>query len=647
MSAIGGVLMFDGGPVDPSVLAALGTRLERLGPDGGREVIDGSIGMSYRAFHTNAESRREHQPHCWGHQMMLCWDGRLDNRDELKAFLRDDLRGEDTDAAIVMAAYRRWGQLSIGKLVGDFALAIWDKRDHAVWLARDLAGTRTLYYHVDSERAVWSTDLGALLDAGGAAIEINDEYVAGRLTGGCEPDLTPYVGFRAVKPAHALRIDQDGLLSEHRFWSIDPHEEIRYTTDAEYEEHFRAVFREAVRVRLRSDSAVFSELSGGLDSSSIVCMADDILKAGDAAAPGLETISYILNGASTSNEEPWIAHIDTQRGTAGHRIRETEYPYLTALPDTTGISLPNFVLCSSAYPRALRATMHDRGARVLLCGTGGDELLYSPRDPSPELADLAASKRVRELHARLQVWSRLMNRPYVQVLWNDAVVPNLPWVVQAWLKSDVIRLHPDWFDERFVTRMHFRERIMARAAGAGTFPTPATGILAFMLRCAFQVVGAGMHQELGGCENAYPFLDRRLVEYAFAIPFQQKLRPGENRSVMRRALKGLVPHAILDRKDKGKPTELVYRAYAREAGTIRHLLSDARIFAREYVDRTKFTAAFDRAVAGHEQFHAAISIPLTLELWLRAVEHRIPPKSVVTAGERAAPAVGIPHQATL
>ncbi|MGH9204873.1 MAG: lasso peptide isopeptide bond-forming cyclase, partial [Vicinamibacterales bacterium] len=199
MSAIGGVLMF-GGRVDPEQLRDLGARLERLGPDGGREVVSDHIGMVYRAFHTNAESCREHQPYCWGHQAILCWDGRLDNRDELLEQLRDELRGEDTDAAIVMAAYRRWRRHGIGKLVGDFALAIWDRHDQAVWLARDPVGTRTLYYHVDAERVIWSTDLGALLDVGGVAIDVSDEFVASHLTDERAPGLTPYVGVHAVKP---------------------------------------------------------------------------------------------------------------------------------------------------------------------------------------------------------------------------------------------------------------------------------------------------------------------------------------------------------------------------------------------------------------------------------------------------------------
>jgi asparagine synthase (glutamine-hydrolysing) len=646
MSAIGGILMFDGGPVDPSRLTALGVGLEWLGPDGGREVIAGSIGMSYRAFHTNAESRREHQPHCWGHQMMLCWDGRLDNRDELLTLLRDDLRGEDTDAAIVMAAYRRWGDLSLGKLLGDFALAVWDKRHHSVWLARDAVGTRPLYFQVDAERLLWATDLGALLEVGDLRIEVDDEYVAGRLTRGQEVGLTPYVGVHEVKPGHAMRVGCDGLVSERRFWSLDLNREIRYSMDAEYEEHFRALFRESVRARLRSDVPVFAELSGGLDSSAIVCVADTLVKSRAAEAPALETVSYVFEDAPTADEQRWIAHVDEWRGTSGYRIRAAEHPYFRPLRDSSHTVLPTRTLCSSAYAVAMHAAMQEHGARRLLTGIGGDELLHSFQNPAPDLADLVASGQLSALHTRLQIWSRAVKRPYLRLLWNDALLPNLPLPIQARWRSDRMMATPDWLDQRFVSRMRLRERAVQFAEFERS-RTPSANIQARNFYQAVRGLALDGSQEIGARETAYPYLDRRLVEYLQAIPFEQKIRPGQNRSIMRRALRGMVPEPILARRDKGKPTELVVRALVRESEAYRRLLLDARIIARGYVDGQKFRAAFERFVTGHEVYSGLLTLLLTIEVWLRAVESRHTPNdSTVAAGVRAAGAVAIPHPAT-
>jgi asparagine synthase (glutamine-hydrolysing) len=642
MSAIGGVFMFGGDPVDLSLLAALGTRLERLGPDGGREVVSGSVGMSYRAFHINAESRSEHQPHCWGHQAILCWDGRLDNRDELLASLRDDLRGEDTDAAIVMAAYRRWGDRSFGKLLGDFALAIWDKRDHAIWLARDLVGTRTLYYHVDAQRVLWSSDLAALIDTAGMSLEIADEYVASLLAMGAEPGLTPFVGIRPVRPAHVVRIAEDGLVSEHRFWSLDPSKEIRYSSDTEYEDHFRSIFRAAVRDRLRSDRPVFAELSGGLDSSSIVCMAHDIVGARDAHAPSLETVSYVFDDAPTADEKKWIAHVDEWRGFTGHLVYGNTRQYLQPLHETLSGVLPTLAVISPAYPVAVRTIMRQHGGRVLLSGCGGDELLHSVNKPAPELADLAASRNIHRLHARLKVWSRVVRRPYFTLLWNEAICPNLPATLQARLKTGAVAQIPDWLDTGFVTRMRLRERMLEASSTVTACQTPSARIQILGFESALRAVASGTFQEPGGCDYSFPYLDRRLVEFLQAIPFDQKMRPGESRSIMRRALRPILPEAIVRRRGKGNPTEVSFKAMAHEADTFRRMLSDGRVFARGYADPDKFRAAFERAIAGRERHSGRLKMTLVLERWLRAMEHRVAAHATIDTDGMRAPVVTMP-----
>src|SRR4029077_376508 len=139
----------------------------------------------------------------------------------------------------------------------------------------------------------------------GVELEINDEYIADLLTRLPEPSQTPYKNVHAVPPGHAVTVS-NGQLRIRRFWGLDPNREIRYKTDPEYEEHFGHLFREAVRCRLRVDGPVWAELSGGLDSSSIVCMADQIIKSGETQASGLETVSFVYDEASKSDERKYI-----------------------------------------------------------------------------------------------------------------------------------------------------------------------------------------------------------------------------------------------------------------------------------------------------------------------------------------------------
>src|SRR5688500_778502 len=156
MSAIGGIYNWDKAPIDRTALVELGHGLSSRGPDGGGEFITESIGLVYRACHSNRESRLESQPLEAPTGHVLCWDGRLDNRDELIRSLRREIYGEQTDAAIVSAAYEKWGTDFLTRIIGDFALSLWDGRSQTLILARDVIGARDLYYQLSRGRIIWS-----------------------------------------------------------------------------------------------------------------------------------------------------------------------------------------------------------------------------------------------------------------------------------------------------------------------------------------------------------------------------------------------------------------------------------------------------------------------------------------------------------
>jgi asparagine synthase (glutamine-hydrolysing) len=176
MSALAGIYNFTGIPADQKLISALGAALDPWGPDGGREACVGSVGMAYRAFHTSCESRMEIQPALSLSGHLLTWDGRLDNREEIISHLRDRLTEDRTDVALVMAAYQKWGAGFLERLIGDFALALWDSITQTLCLARDPFGTRTLYYHTNTERVFWSSTLDPILNLAGVRMEIDEEW---------------------------------------------------------------------------------------------------------------------------------------------------------------------------------------------------------------------------------------------------------------------------------------------------------------------------------------------------------------------------------------------------------------------------------------------------------------------------------------
>jgi len=283
---------FDGKPVDRSYLEKANAIISPYGPDGGGSSYSkGNISILYHAFHTTKESRREAQPHVLASRAVITWDGRLDNRAELIRRLTNVLTVHSTDVAIVAAAYEQWGTDCFAMLVGDWALSIWNPTHRSLILAKDPIGTRHLYYSLDKDQVTWSTILDPLVLFAGKTFALCEEYIAGWFTFFPAAHLTPYVGIHSVPPSSSV-LFRPGKHTVRKYWNFNPDKQIRYRTDVEYEEHFRAVFAEAVRCRLRSDSPILAELSGGMDSSSIVCMADTILARGAAETPRLDTVSY-------------------------------------------------------------------------------------------------------------------------------------------------------------------------------------------------------------------------------------------------------------------------------------------------------------------------------------------------------------------
>jgi len=641
MSALGGILNFGVNPpaVDERLMAELGGGLDSRGPDGGREVCFDHIGMSYRAFHTTPESRLEVQPLVTSDGHILAWNGRLDNREELLRRLRDHLYGDPaniTDVEIVMAAYLKWSKDCFVRLIGDFCLALWDARLKVLHLVRDVIGTRTLNFQTSSSRVIWSTELPALLAVSGISREINEEYLAGFLTSRPETGLTPYKNIYAVKPGYVVTISHIGRLEESRYWGLDPNKEIRYKADKEFEEHFLHELANSVKCRLRSDRPVFAELSGGLDSSSIVCMADQIMKSGEAQTPKLETVSFVYDEASRCDERKYIRCVEEKRGQTGYHLREDDFRVLAPLASKHFItSIPNPLNAFAEYHTALRELMREKGARVLLTGNGGDQLLNSTADPSPELGDLLVQCKFRLLHNRLQAWGKALKKPYLGILWQNAVMPTLPRKLQSICKTDSKFKLLELFNHEFTQRVSLRDRMLGQSDVFGfRYPSQRDQSTAFLSIVRF--VSAGYRQEQENIEISFPYLHRPLVEFLQAIPFEQRLRPGETRSIMRRAARDLLPTEVAKRKGKANPAEALLRGVSREYPRLRLILADARVCALGYVDSDALLRALDRAKYAADSSSLAITGVISLEFWLRALERQS------FAAKRSAAVVGPP-----
>jgi len=542
MSAQFGMLRFDGAPIDCEQWENTRTLLASYGPDGESVYQSDGLGLIVRAFSTTAESGAEEQPLVSPSGRVYVWDGRLDNRIELMNRLAG-LSTLASDAAIVASAFEQFGHKVLPLLIGDWSLSIWDPRDRTVLLATDCIGVRPLYYAITATQVTWCTVLEPLVRITPGTIQLCEEYIAGWISSSPEAGLTPYANIRSV-PASSWVTLRAGKTESGFHWSFDPTKLVRYQRDDEYEEHFRVLFRQSVRRRLRSFAPVLAELSGGMDSSSIVCVADDILDSGEALCPRLDTVSYFDDSEPNWNERPFAALVEKRRGHVGHHL-DLAVRHGNAIRNMTRSPLaPGEVRWEDPITRSFRDRMVSQNNLVLLSGFGGDEVMGGVPTPLPELADLLVTGQLVRFLFRLQAWA-VVRRVTV---WKLAVQVGMSFLPTA--SSTLSKTAPEWLDRAFAIRNHkaFGEhetRFRLIGSGLPSFQAylGAISLLRRHLGCTPPPV-APIH------EVRYPYLDRDLLEFLLAIPQSQRLRPGQRRSLHRRALAGIVPDEIVFRKRK-------------------------------------------------------------------------------------------------
>lgn len=583
--------------------------LAPYGPDGAGRYSDQSVDIIYRSFHTTRESRREQQPHRLLCGAMLIWDGRLDNREELQREIPGHLPLESSDVEIVAAAYDQWSTNCFARLVGDWALSLWDPQERALILAKDFLGARHLYYARDGEQLVWSTILDPLVLLAGKSFELEEEYIAGWLAHFPAAHLTPYHGIHAVPPSTFLRItpEKEATL---RYWDFDARKRIRYARDEEYEEHFRAVFRESVRRRLRSDAPVLAELSGGMDSSSIVCMADQVIACREAPTPRLETISYYDDSEPNWNERPYFALIENKRGHEGLHI-DVSRELVEIEPERSGVAATPLNSISSNTSKQVAQFLSAQGGRVLLSGIGGDEFTGGRPSPFGELADLLAEARLKAFAARLKAWAIASKKPWLHLL-SSVLREFFPGRFSE--QSSSMR-PPEWIEPK-CARAHrialsgYSQRL--RVLGLRpSFQAAMSAVNAIRRQFGISALSTAVL-----CELRYPFLDRDLLQFLLAIPPDQLVRPGQRRWLLRRALSEVVPPEILNRRRKAfiarQPLIAVAKASSHGFGQI----SSMALVQRGVLNPGAFLRTLEAVRSGKQSSVIPLNRALLLEKWI-------------------------------
>jgi asparagine synthase (glutamine-hydrolysing) len=620
LNPFAGILDFRGRTADESDCSVLtGTMgLDEVGQC--TCVRDECIAIAYLSVHRSPELSLEHQPLRSSDGHLIAFDGRLDNRGELLRGIGQSPYANYPDAHVVLSVYDHFAQDSFSKLIGDFAFALWDARRKELFLVRDPFGTRILYYQPMNDAIRWSTKLNHLLTLAPNPPEVNDEYLYDFFLG--QPCLaeTPYKGIFAVQPGSCLVVKNTGIRN-NRYWRPDPNHRIRYKSDRDYEEHFRHIFEQSVRNRLQVNGVVCAELSGGLDSSSIVCVADELIKKGEVPARRLVTISCRYDESKSADEYEFIDSVEEKIGRRGAYVWESELRMFSQLPTHPLGALPNIMAIFGRRHELIANAMKACDAKVLLRGTGGDHLMLSQVRYPPDLADCLARGDLFGLHRTILTWAQVLPFAYAEYVLRGALAPLIPrWVNRVTGHSLDSASHSNvhLFTAGFSRRMRGRKHLQEPLDDFGFTRPPSSRLCAFLVSDLIRLVSTGAFQQ-EPYELSMPFVDRPLIEFCLAIPIQQKVRHGVTRSLQRRALGSLLPPLVAARTTKGNFVEATARAWAREVPGLMRSLQRMQVCSRDYIDSQRFFVALSRTLHGYALDIDNLSRVLLVEFWLRRI----------------------------
>ncbi|MDE1161201.1 MAG: asparagine synthase-related protein [Acidobacteriaceae bacterium] len=615
MSLIYGILEAEGGTANRTRLTELGNASRATHHDAHFFGLGGRIGMGHELRRTHQRSWLINAVFSDAQHNLVAFEGRLDNHAELSEWL--GLIDEDvSDAEIVAATYRRLGEECFSKLTGDWALALWSYATQTLYLARDHAGIRPLYFWEDHGTLLWSSCIPSgpdIQSTNRICLNFARAYLAGTRLG----NHTPYKNIKAVPPGHYLRVGR-GRHSFATHWRPLAEQALALGSEAAYEERFLSLLTQAVRRRTVSSSyPIAAELSGGMDSSSIVCIADRITALYPKQAPPVKTISYFDDAEPNWDERPYVRVVENERKIEGiHVAVAMDAEKFEACPkDFATPTWPGTTFAAFQQRQQIERALREAGIRCVLSGIGGDELLGGVPYETPELADYLANGQFSTLFSQSVQWCLHGRRPMLFSLQETIrfVVKTYSgsggstYAVPPWLvgHSPGATQAKQWVTPSLSQRICTRPSAIANC---------------FTWQTVVETVGTNAGRSSQEFDYAYPYLDKDLVTFLLSLPREQLVRPGRRRSLMRRALKEIVPVEILERRRKAYAIRGPLRSLQDSADTLRELFARPLLEELGLIDRKTLLSCMEEVISGRNTiWWPSLTRTAMYEIWLQSL----------------------------
>ena len=611
MCGIAGIIAPDANEATIATMLAL---MEHRGPDDEGWHLDDGVALGNRRLSIFDLSPAGHQPMS-NHDgsLWIVHNGEIYNHIELRRELNHYPFTSRTDSEVILAAYEAWGEECLERFNGMFAFAIWDSRSCRLFCARDRIGIKPFYYHMTGDRLLFASEIKALLGVG-VPRRPNDRVIHDYLVDGYydHTDETFCDGIYQLPAGHKL-VYHDGRLVISPYWQLAERvQNLAGLSDAEYAECYLALLRDAVRLRLRGDVPYGVYLSGGLDSSSIAVLADELK---DSTAP-LRTFTLCFED-QRYNEQPFAAEVLRGKDWQATFVLETEAHAGQLLERTVWHQEQPFAGVMTMGDLLLNKAARENGVLIVLEGQGADECLAGYEYFfGAYLRDLLNSGQETIALAEAQAYCDLRGLPANQAkdvlqrlvaldrdktgLAQDNTRPTNP----SALNPDL--LHSAGTDVGFAEP--FARHLLNRTY-RDLRHTKLPRILRFKDRASMAY----------GVELRVPFLDHRLVEYSFSMPADQKIRAGVQKALLRRVMQEQIPEINRDHVKRQVQTPQREWLSTTLRPVINDLIHSASFRQRPYFDVARVQAEFDRYCQDPDRYGNSFFIWqwFSLEKWFQ------------------------------
>ncbi|MBW1634786.1 MAG: hypothetical protein JRJ68_00800 [Deltaproteobacteria bacterium] len=550
MSGFFGIYNRNGRVTGEEITSSMLEGISSWGPDDRGIWHQGSVALGHAMLWNTPESKFENLPASRDY-MVITMDGRLDNREELALLL--DIPGylldKLTDSDFIVRGYCKWEEECPEHFLGDFAFVIWDEKRQQLFCARDHVGVKQLYFHLTDTLFVCANDLKGLVAHPEIKKEISSEAVANFIVNAelISPELTFFKDIHKLPPAHSMTVTASRAVKKC-YWRLEDAPQIQLSDADAYVEKLSELLERAVHDRIRSTYPVVSHLSGGLDSSTIAVIAARKLKEN-----GGKLLAFNWLHKPTKNDDPSHYEWSNSREIAEAEGIDHRYVSLAAGDIYHYMGSHSIVYGDSSrfwYEYPVRQAAQDRGARTILSGWGGDELVtYHGQAYYADLFSRGKIKKVlKELKQKAFADKASPMRRFVGALYHNIFLIFVPRKIYRYMPRNRCagELSFPFVKKEFLP-------VINKEAGKESTLTmqPKRTIRGHMLaywengHLQSRIESWAASALSNRLEYCYPLLDKRIVEFIVGVPAEYLVRNGVGRYLFRSAAGKLLPGSIL------------------------------------------------------------------------------------------------------